>query len=122
MLRMASSLEERIGIQKLLTRMKNIKSISPVSSRHIPQRTCVACRKVKTKGKLIRLVRTTAGNIEIDGSGKEAGRGAYLCRAWECWEAGLRGNQLEHSVRGKLTEDNREQLIKNAKGLLKGAN
>ena len=76
---------------------------------------------VKAKGELIHLVRTTSGEIEIDSSGKKAGRGAYLCPVWQCWEAGLKGNRLEHAIRGSLTENNREQLIENAKGLLKGA-
>ena len=82
----------------------------------------MACRKVKTKRELIRLVRTLDGNIEVDSSGKKAGRGAYLCRAWECWEVGLKGNRLEHALRGHLTQDNREQLINYAKELQKGAN
>ena len=74
----------------------------------------------KAKGELIRLVRTSSGEIEIDSSGKKSGRGAYLCRAWQCWEAGVKGDRLEHAIRCSLSENNREQLIENAKGLLKG--
>lgn len=94
----------------------------PVSTRRVPQRTCVACRQVKTKRELIRLVHTADGNIEIDSDGKKEGRGAYLCRAWGCWEAGLKGNQLEHALRGSLTPDNREQLAKQARELIEGSN
>lgn len=82
----------------------------------------MACRKVKAKQDLIRLVHTPNSNVEIDSRGKKVGRGAYLCRVLECWEAGLKGNRLEHALRSHLTEDNREQLIKQAKNLLKGAN
>jgi len=82
----------------------------------------VACRKARTKQELIRLVRTSNGNIEIDPSGKKAGRGAYLCRVRECWKIGLKGNQLEHALRSSLTPDNREQLINYARDHLKGAN
>ena len=71
---------------------------------------------------MIRLVRTPDGNIEIDTSGKEAGRGAYLCRARECWQVGLKGNRLEYALRSRLTSDNREQLINYAREHLKGAN
>ena len=84
-------------------------------------RTCVACRKVQAKQELIRLVHTLDGNIEIDGSGKKTGRGAYLCRDWNCWETGLKGSRLEHSLRGSLTKENRDQLIKQASKILKGA-
>jgi hypothetical protein len=71
---------------------------------------------------LIRLVRTLDGNIEIDTSGKKAGRGAYLCRARECWQVGLKGNRLEYVLRSRLTSDNREQLMNYARDHLEGAN
>ena len=79
--------------------------------KHIPQRTCLACRKVDTKRELIRLVRVSDGSVEVDTSGKKAGRGAYLCRAQECWEIGLKGKRLEYTLRTTLTQNNREQLI-----------
>ncbi len=78
----------------------------------------MACRKVKAKRELIRVVRTYNGNVEVDTSGKKAGRGAYLCRAPECWEIGLKGGRLEHALRVSLTQDNREQLITYGKDLL----
>ncbi len=87
-------------------------------SQHIPQRTCVACRKVKTKRELIRIVRTPDGNVEVDISGKKAGRGAYLCRAPECWEVGVKGGRLEHALRTSLNQDNRQQLIRHGKDLV----
>ncbi len=90
------------------------------SAKHLPQRTCIACRKAKAKRELIRIVHTADGNIEIDSIGKKAGRGAYLCRAWECWETGLKGNRLEYALRSSLNHDNRHQLIEQAKDLLKG--
>lgn len=65
---------------------------------------------------------TADGNIEIDSIGKKVGRGAYLCRAWGCWEVGLKGNQLERALRGSLTPDNREQLAKQARELVEGSN
>lgn len=79
--------------------------------KHIPQRTCVVCRKTKAKRELIRLVRSADGSVEVDTSGKKAGRGAYLCRIPECWDALLKSGQLEHALRTTLTQENREQLI-----------
>ena len=86
--------------------------------RHTPQRTCVACRKVRDKQELIRLVRVSGGSVAVDTDGKKAGRGAYLCRAQECWGVGLKGTRLEHTLRTTLTQDNREQLIRYGKDLL----
>lgn len=57
-----------------------------MATKHIPQRTCIACRTVRAKRELIRIVRTTANRVEADPTGKKAGRGAYLCRQRECWE------------------------------------
>lgn len=77
----------------------------------------MACRKVKAKRELVRLVRNTTGTVEVDTSGKRSGRGAYLCPVPECWEAGLKGSRLEHVLRINLTQDNREHLIEYGKSL-----
>ena len=79
----------------------------------------MACRRIKAKRELVRLVRTRGGDIEIDVSGKKEGRGAYICPDRECWEIALKGKQLEHTLRSNLTQDNREQLIRNGEDLLK---
>jgi predicted RNA-binding protein YlxR (DUF448 family) len=57
-----------------------------MATKHIPQRTCIACRTVRAKRELIRIVRTTTDRVEADPTGKKAGRGAYLCRQRECWD------------------------------------
>ena len=86
--------------------------------KHIPQRTCLACRKVNAKRELIRLVRISNGSVEVDTSGKKPGRGVYLCRTRECWETGLKGGRLEHALQTTLTQDNREQLLKHGETIL----
>ena len=93
-----------------------------VSSRHVPQRTCVACRNIRVKQQLIRLVRLSDGSVVVDESGKKAGRGAYLCADKACWQVGLKGNRLEHVLHTTLTPDNREQLISYEKDHFKGDN
>jgi hypothetical protein len=72
----------------------------------------VACRKVKVKRELVRVVRISDGSVEVDADGKKSGRGAYLCQTQECWEIGLKGGRLEHSLRTTFTSGNREQLIR----------
>ena len=90
--------------------------------RHAPQRTCVACRKIKAKRELIRLVRLSDGRVEIDISGRKAGRGAYLCRTQGCWETGLKSERLERALRTTLHQENREQLVKYGQEFLQGVN
>lgn len=46
----------------------------------IPTRSCVVTREKYPKGELIRVVRTPEGNVVIDLTGKQNGRGAYLKR------------------------------------------
>jgi hypothetical protein len=81
-----------------------------VKTRSIPQRTCVACRQVRDKKDLVRLVSTGDGMIEIDVLTKKPGRGAYLCPRKTCWELALRKNRLEYALRTRLCDDNRQAL------------
>ena len=74
----------------------------------------MACRQVKTKRDLIRLVRIADGTVEIDAGGKKEGRGAYLCPEQECWTLGLQSGRLDRTLRTTLDQDNRERLIKAA--------
>ena len=67
--------------------------------RHVPQRTCVACRQGKAKRDLVRIVRTTAGDVRVDPTGKFSGRGAYLCRAPDCWRAALQRGILPRALK-----------------------
>jgi hypothetical protein len=64
-------------------------------------------------------VRIADGTVEVDAAGKKPGRGAYLCRRWQCWEAGISGGRLEHSLRITLTRDNREGLMIVGQALVK---
>ncbi len=86
-------------------------------NKHIPQRTCVACRQTRDKKGLIRLVRAENGAIEVDMPARKPGRGAYLCPQKDCWEAGLKRNHLEHALRTKLSDDNRRVLMEYSKSL-----
>jgi len=97
-------------------------SAQSAAAKRTPQRTCVGCRQVLTKRELVRVVRTPQGSIEVDATGKKAGRGAYLHPARECWEQALKGNRLEHALKGRLSPESREQLMDYVNNLPKGAN
>jgi len=77
--------------------------------RHIPRRTCVACREVLPKRSMIRIVRGPQG-VLIDPTGKMAGRGAYLHNQRSCWERGLKG-ALASALKIELTREDRERLL-----------
>ena len=59
------------------------------------------------------------GRVEVDSSGKKAGRGAYLCQMQECWEVGLKRGRLEYALQTTLAQENREQLIRYGKDLIR---
>jgi len=77
-------------------------------AKHIPQRTCVGCRTVMPKHQLIRIVRSPDG-VQVDSTGKLAGRGAYLHDRRSCWERGLKG-ALARALKTELATEERERL------------
>ena len=64
-----------------------------------PRRTCVACRQVRDKRELVRLVRRAEGSVVIDERGQAAGRGAYVCRDAGCAARLLKGGRLSQAFR-----------------------
>ena len=78
--------------------------------RHIPERTCVACRSLRPKREMVRVVRAPDGAVTIDPTGKKSGRGAYVCRLRECWQTALRRKALDHALKTELAAADREAL------------
>jgi hypothetical protein len=52
--------------------------------RKIPLRQCIACRELKDKKEMLRVVKNKDGEIFLDFSLKAAGRGAYVCDNADC--------------------------------------
>ncbi len=86
-------------------------------SRHIPWRTCLACRTRGDKRNLIRLVRTPDGQVEVDPTGRRPGRGAYLCPDRACWEQALKRRALNRALRTVLTAEEADRLRQYAQSL-----
>ena len=49
-----------------------------------PMRMCIACREMKPKKELLRVVKNAEGEIFHDPTGKAPGRGAYVCDREDC--------------------------------------
>jgi len=64
-----------------------------------PQRTCIACKEVKEKRELVRIVRTPEKKVILDPTGKANGRGVYLCRTAACWDKGLKKEHLSYVLK-----------------------
>ncbi|MDP2718643.1 MAG: YlxR family protein [Dehalococcoidia bacterium] len=74
-----------------------------IHSKHIPQRMCISCRRSDAKQNLTRMVLTPQGTVEIDHTGKKAGRGAYLCFDRTCWGKIINNKKLESTFKRKLS-------------------
>ncbi len=79
--------------------------------KHVPQRTCVGCRKIRPKREMVRIVCTPNQGVKIDASGKASGRGAYLCREKQCWERALSEKRLEYALKTGLSREEWEALL-----------
>jgi uncharacterized protein len=78
--------------------------------KHIPMRTCVACRQELPKRQLVRVVCSPAGVVDIDPTGKAQGRGAYLCLLIGCWTKALQRKSLDGALKTTLSPDDYARL------------
>jgi predicted RNA-binding protein YlxR (DUF448 family) len=80
------------------------------TSRKTPTRTCIGCGEARDKRDLVRLVRTTEGDVEVDSTGKANGRGAYVCRNDECFEAAVSRKRVSSALKTNVKDDDVDRL------------
>src|SRR3954453_1948712 len=79
---------------------------SALRPKHVPLRTCIACRSTEAKRGLVRIVRTPEGRVELDPTGKKNGRGAYVHESRACWDEALKKDRLGRALKvAALRED-----------------
>ena len=76
----------------------------------IPMRMCVGCREMKPKKELLRVVRSPAGEISFDLTGRKPGRGAYVCHSSECLLRAIKQKQLERTFSAPISDEVRDAL------------
>ncbi len=81
-------------------------------ARPLPQRTCVACRSVRAKRDLVRIVRSPSGELSVDLRGKASGRGAYLDPDASCLDRGLREGAIAKALEVTIDAGSAERLRK----------
>ena len=82
----------------------------------IPQRTCMGCNSKKDKKDLIRIVKNNKNEVSIDKSGKQDGRGAYICNNEQCLEKAIKTKRLERTLGLKISEE----IYSNLKNIING--
>jgi len=83
---------------------------STAGARPLPQRTCVACRSVRAKRDLVRIVRSPTGDLAVDLRGKAAGRGAYCDPDATCLDRGLRDGAIARALEVTIDERTADRL------------
>ncbi|MDR3314799.1 MAG: YlxR family protein [Oscillospiraceae bacterium] len=83
---------------------------NPLVPKKIPLRKCVGCNEMKPKRELIRAVKSPAGEIALDLTGKAPGRGAYLCHDPECLRKARKRKSLERAYKCAVPQEVYERM------------
>ena len=74
-------------------------------------RMCIACKKLFNKKALNRIVRTPAGDVLFDKTGKAAGRGAYICSDPDCLKLCVKNRLLNKSFKTNIPQEAYDSLL-----------
>lgn len=72
-------------------------------SKPINMRRCIVCRNVKHKSELLRVVKSE-DKFSLDLTGKQDGRGAYVCKSSDCVAALMKRRNLDKVFKTKLPD------------------
>lgn len=82
-----------------------------MTAKKIPMRMCVACREMKPKKEMIRIVKSKEGEISLDMTGKAQGRGAYICRNEECFKKCRKTKALERAYETAVAPEVYDRIL-----------
>ena len=83
-----------------------------MAQKKIPERMCLGCQAMRPKKELIRIARSPEGVFSLDPTGKSPGRGAYLCRSFECFERARKAHRFERSFQAPVDPVVYEELAR----------
>ena len=76
----------------------------------------MGCNSKKDKKDLIRIVKNNKNEISIDKTGKQDGRGAYICNNVQCLEKAIKTKRLEKALGLKISDE----IYSNLKNIING--
>ncbi len=81
---------------------------------HVPFRLCAGCGRRVAKRELVRFtVQGDGREVVLDREGARAGRGAYLCASFSCFEQALKKKSLLRRLRAAaVTPDLKEDFMR----------
>ena len=82
-----------------------------MAEKKIPMRMCIACREMKEKRELLRIVKTADG-IKVDKTGKLSGRGANICSSPDCASKLVKGKLLNRAFETAVSDETYQAVLK----------
>ena len=76
----------------------------------IPMRQCLGCREMKPKREMLRVVRSTEGEVSLDTRGKKPGRGAYVCPNADCLKKAVKTRALSRALETEIPDEVMQRL------------
>ena len=83
-----------------------------MKNKKIPMRSCVVTREKLPKQELLRIVKTTDGNVVADISGKINGRGAYIKKDIEVLSKAMKSKILEKHLEVTISDELYDEIRK----------
>ena len=83
-----------------------------MKNKKIPMRSCVVTREKLPKQELLRIVKTTDGNVLGDVSGKINGRGAYIKKDIEVLDKAIKSKILERQLETTISNEVYDEIRK----------
>ena len=75
-------------------------------------RQCIGCGEMKAKKEMTRVIKNPEGAFLIDATGRQNGRGAYVCVNTECLHKAVKSKGLERSFKTPIPKDVYDLLAK----------
>jgi predicted RNA-binding protein YlxR (DUF448 family)/ribosomal protein L7Ae-like RNA K-turn-binding protein len=78
---------------------------------HVPERSCVACRRKTEARSLLRIVRAPDGALVVDWRRNLGGRGAHVCPRPACIESAIRRRGFDRALKARARYPEPGKLI-----------
>ena len=76
-----------------------------MQTRKQPMRMCTGGGEMKEKRGLIRVVKSSDGEISLDKTGKKNGRGAYICHNAACLKKARKNKRIERAFEVTIPDE-----------------
>ncbi len=81
-----------------------------MKKKHIPTRMCIACREMRERQELFKLVKIDTG-IVVDHLYKMDGRGTYICKDENCIKLAFAKGMLKRSLKAEVDPSLETELL-----------